>query len=324
VSRMLIGPAAVLPLVMVPSFAIAQPPAAAATSLPRPFADLQHEDDKIRAAAIKSLGEMNADKRDVLPALADAAKDPVWFVRVAAARALGKMGKEAVPELCDLLADERSDVRAAAAHALAGLGPEARPALPRLVEALHEKDEEVRDAAVMAIHKIGKDAGPFVLAALKDKDAKVRELSLFLLEEMPDDAKRALPALIEALSDVEVGVRRGAARCLGHLTDEPTAVIPALTKLFRKDQAVWVRRDACAALARFGTKAVPVLIAALGDDRRDVRRLAASYLGDMGYDAWEALPYLYMSKNDPERWVRSAAESAIEQIQTNNHGNGRR
>ncbi len=73
-----------------------------------------------------------------------------------------------------------------------------------------------------------------------------------------------------------------------------------------------------------GRKALPVLIAALGDDRRDVRRLAASYLGDMGYDAWEALPYLSLSKNDPERWVRSAADSAIEQIQTNNHGNGSR
>jgi HEAT repeat protein len=321
---MLVALAAPVTFLIMPPFAAAQPVAVAAKSIRKPIDDLHNENEQVRVAAVKVLGDCVANKRDVLPALVDAAKDPVWSVRVAAARALGKMGKDAVPELCDLLADERSDVRAAAARELAALGPESRAALPRLVEVLHENDEEVRDAAAGALAKIGKDAGPFVLGALKDKDAKVRGVAVYLLEDMPDDAKRALPALIDALSDVDVGVRRGAARCLGRMTEEAGAVVPALAKSFRKDQAVWVRRDACTALSRFGAKAVPVLIDALSDNRRDVRRLAASCLGDMGYDAWEALPYLYISKNDTERWVRSAADSAIEQIQTNNHGSGSR
>jgi HEAT repeat protein len=321
---MLLAWAGMLPLLTVPSFAAAQQAAATAPTDHKSVADLFSADDRVRLAAVRALVENGVAKRDAVQAFVEASKDPAWFVRAEAARGLGKAGKDAVPELCELLGDENREVRAAAAHVLAGLGADARAALPNLAEALRDTDSDVRDAAVGALDKMGKEAAPVALGALKDKDGKVRELGLSLLEDMPTEARRALPAVLDALSDVEVGVRRGAARCLGQMTDDADAAVPALAKLFRKDQAVWVRRDACAALRRFGAKAVPVLIDALADPRRDVRRLAASCLGDLGYDAWDALPYLYLSKNDPERWVRSAADSAVEQIQTNNYGNGRR
>jgi HEAT repeat protein len=298
----------------------AEPPAEPKKSLRQCLDDLQSDNDNTRAAAVQLLGNRIADKRDVLPALAEAANDASWLVRQAAARSLAKMGKDAVPDLCLLLDDDCGDVRWTAFRSLAELGPDALPAIPRLLLALKENDPDLCDAVVRVLNGIGKDAVPAMLGGLEGKDPHVRRAALVFLSDRPPEAKRSLPSVIAALNDNDVGVRRAAVRCLSNLTDEPAAVLPALTQTFRKEQVGDVRRAAGSALGHMGRPAVPVLIASLGDVRNDVRRSAVMYLGNMGYDAWEALPYLYYYKNDPNRWMRSMADSAIEDILTNSRG----
>ena len=76
---------------------------------------------------------------------------------ITAAEALVKLGSEAkgaVPALSEALRDELAYVRERAAQALKRIGPEAKAAVPALIKALRDADVDVRRAAVSALKKI--------------------------------------------------------------------------------------------------------------------------------------------------------------------------
>ena len=67
-------------------------------------------------------------------------------------------------------------------------------------------------------------------------------------------------------------------------------------------------------LVRIGAEAVPSLVYQLAHSRADVRRWAATVLGELGPTAKEAVPPLQDALKDPDVSVRSAARRALERV----------
>jgi HEAT repeat protein len=109
------------------------------------------EEPQVRAAVLKSLTRNHS--RLAAPAAVTALADPIWFVRVHAARALGQLGQvDQASELVALLADPQWWVRAAAKESLQELGEWTTPAL---LPALKSEDGFVRDGAAEVLQNIG-------------------------------------------------------------------------------------------------------------------------------------------------------------------------
>ncbi len=152
------------------------------------------EDPQVRAAVLKSL--TSNESRLAAPAAVTALSDPVWFVRVHAARALGRLGRvDQAAEVVTLLSDPQWWVRTAAKESLQQLGDEAAPAV---LSALRSDDGFVRDGAAEVLQNIG----------------VVDEL-LARLEGSPQDelAQRTLRSIFEAggRAVADAAIKRAAA-----------------------------------------------------------------------------------------------------------------
>jgi HEAT repeat protein len=116
--------------------------------------NLASKHPEVRAKALRMLGSAGGLSRG--PAVdADLAvpllRDPVWFVRVQAARALQNVGDgRAARPLGTLLFDGNWQVRMAAAAALTALGPQA---LDVFLEALRHDDRYARESVCEAIER---------------------------------------------------------------------------------------------------------------------------------------------------------------------------
>ncbi len=109
------------------------------------------DDPQVRAAVLKSLTSCRS--RFAAPAAVNALADPVWFVRVHAARALGQLGQvDQASEILGLLGDPQWWVRTAAKESLQELGKEVAPAI---LPALKSDDRFVRDGAAEVLQNIG-------------------------------------------------------------------------------------------------------------------------------------------------------------------------
>lgn len=116
-----------------------------------------------------------------------------WFIRHAAAEALGKLGaRAAVPGLIAGLTEKAGGLRAACAEALGRIGdPAAREPLCALVRD-GKRDDQV--AALRALGALGDPAAePVVLSALQSPTAAVKAAALDALSTWGTDL--ALPAL---------------------------------------------------------------------------------------------------------------------------------
>ncbi len=140
-----------------------------------------------RIAAAADLAHLGAAARPALPVLRRALEDRDFYVSLAAAQALGRLGKrdEAIQAIKVRLRDVDVRVRCAAADALGDLGPVARSALPDLLEALADKEGEVRAAVAAAV-------GP-VVADTPEQWQAIAALVALLKEEAADEVR--LPAI---------------------------------------------------------------------------------------------------------------------------------
>ena len=113
---------------------------------------LAHDrDPNVRAAAVETLGTRGGDAARA--AILASIDDPVWYVRVHAARAAGHLlGAGAAPSLVRLLADPRWWVRTAAKDALRGIGADAVSAL---LSTLTSDDAFARNGAAEVLQDIG-------------------------------------------------------------------------------------------------------------------------------------------------------------------------
>jgi HEAT repeat protein len=274
---------------------------------------------------------MSGDVGELLQQLADKNR----HVRQEAARALGEMSdRRAVPHLIQALGDKYTKVREAAAAALGRIGDER--AAPHLVQAFGDQSVRVRSEAVKALSQIGRAAVPHLSQALDDQRWKVRERAVLALGRIGDPS--ALPHLVQALNDSKNAVRTAAASALGQLGDK-RAVPHLVQALGSKGKSHWwagqalgrlgalpelvqalddkrwrVREGAVRGLSELEEESIPHLVRALGDSSKQVRKRAASILGQRGDQ--RAIPYLLEVVKDPDvhDWERRVAAQYLGQL----------
>ncbi|MDE0424367.1 MAG: HEAT repeat domain-containing protein [Candidatus Poribacteria bacterium] len=156
------------------------------------------------------------------------------------------------------------------------------------------------------------------VAALKADDPNVRMKAASELGFIGGiDAAEAIPALVDALNDSYEPVRRNAIYALGAI-GKP-AVEPLIDALDSEKEAFEMEPilhicDPAHGLAAIGASGVPALIAALKDERENVRASTVYALGEMGPVAAEAVDGLIALLTDESEEVRRHATSALGMI----------
>lgn len=125
-------------------------------SIPALIKAFQDDNPLLRRAAVQAVGDLNAEKQEVIPHLANVLfNDKEVEVNKAAAYALGWIGGErAVGLLLEVLCDKgcASAVRGMSAESLSNAG--GKTAIPKLVQALSDSSIEVRFWCVFALGQI--------------------------------------------------------------------------------------------------------------------------------------------------------------------------
>lgn len=138
---------------------------------------------------------------------------------------LSACGAPAVPATAALLADGAWWVRAAAADALGDMGETAGAAAPQLTRALDDESVWVRRNAVEALGYLGPAAAaaavPALSGCLSDADSRVRHNAALTLARLGTAAAGAAPALRRAARDEERYTRANAAVALQRIGAAP-------------------------------------------------------------------------------------------------------
>lgn len=278
---------------------------------------------EIQEAAARALGKIRDDRKLAVPALSDIAdvhvvpfgqnRDGVRSkdrdrARIAAALALWKINREprVISRLIDAANDSRFAHREEAIAALGEIGPDAAAALPMLVSLAQswrlEIDYGYGVAIIPAIGKIGpaaKDALPMLIQQLADDKWEVLSIQAALaLGDVGESAFSAIPALGKMLQSSNKNERLAAAVAIRRIGGDTIITVPVLTDLLsvRRDLFVWgefwgIRRAS------------------------QLRREAATALGELGPAAKTAVPALKALLTDEFVTVREAAEQALRQIE---------
>jgi HEAT repeat protein len=202
-------------------------------SLPALAERLNDPDVRARQGAIEALEMLDEDAAPVAASLVTALADTDAFVRLAAARTLGKIGPAqaplAVPGLTRMLNDPDLDARMAGVEALKHFGPLASPAAPSLAAVLNQGDTEFRLAILQALENIGNLSQPAIseiAETLKSSDVRLRVAGVHLLRKYGPAAIEAKKALKLALVDSDEEVRKGASDALLDILPPPVALMP--------------------------------------------------------------------------------------------------
>lgn len=260
--------------------------------------------DKIMAANL--LAKIGPNAKQAEAGLTENLDNPYPLVKVACARALGKIVSQeesrAISVLADLLKFPNEQVRVASANAFADIGIYARKAAPFLIESLQtDESPKVRRAAALALGSLGvlKPSVYDVLTdSLSDSNSSVRGAGAKALGWLKVSNKKVLNTLGKAL--LEEGDRNviwEIANALGDIGgDASDYLIKGLSS-----PAVYVRKASADALCVTGLdniKAVKPLAKALKDSSPEVRSSAASSLKCYGRYARIVLPQLHNAYED--------------------------
>ena len=278
------------------------------------LAALHHEDVRLRRGAVEALSGLTslptAGDGDGIPyfsspSVSESYHQWIWERTPVAQKTL--QDSRIAEALASALADEDSFVRLRAARVLGRL------ALPRATEslavALSDEEPDVREAAVDALRWLGDPrAVSALIKALVDRAPSVRWKAASALAKTSDT--RAVQPLITALSDEEPNVREWAAEALGEIGD-PRAVHALTIRL--ADEEPTVRWRTASALGKLrDARAINALVTTLDDEQPGVRRKAAEALGRIGEP--QATGPLAVSLRDKDSDVRTEAAAALQEI----------
>jgi HEAT repeat protein len=243
--------------------------------------------------AAKALGRIK-DPGSVQP-LIPLLQDNVKAVREETSTALAAIGEAAIPSLLDALTHHEWLVRL---HAVESLGKTKSPQVvePLLFALFNDGDSAVREDVIRALGDIGDPrAVKFLFTAMKEPG--LRTLAVEALGRIGD--RRAVPVLIEVVTGAnppqaartvagcgdqwseEVITQAAAVRALGAIGDE--SALPALVTAL---EPTFTRAEAAAALARFGSKVIPLLLPLMSGPRdENVRHHVKETLALVGWRA---------------------------------------
>lgn len=235
-------------------------------------------DPGVRLAAVRALDRIGLAASPAAPVLVDALLDP--RLRDDALAALRKLDlRVALPRLAALAArDDGADVRSATAVLLRA---HVSQAIPLILEATEPGRER---PAAASISDIGTHAFPAVVGHLAAPAVAAQAEAVLLA----GDADMAVAALIDALSATAPELRdaaRGVLRSGG-----ARWVRPALRALRSGGRSPTRREDTFAAIGP--AAALPVLIDELSAPEREMRAQAAYALATLGPEAAAAIPAL--------------------------------
>ncbi|MCX5654423.1 MAG: HEAT repeat domain-containing protein [Planctomycetota bacterium] len=267
------------------------------------LADALHDkDEKVRLAAMSSLGALRSERAWDL--LHGAWKDEVPHLRPSALQAMC-LAKDA--RTLDVLAEAVNDadpkVAVVAAYALKDLGDPR--AVPWLERALASQDFDTHGAALLALDKLGRPP----------KDEGDRAWLLFARGEW-SEAKEMVPANLRAV----ISALHGAPSAEWIVDDNFNRYFSMYLvcdaqggealRAGLADPNWCIRETFVAALGRSkDPAAVPLLLESLKDERPEVRGTAAGALGSIGLPG--AVPALAGALYDENEQVRASAVAAL-------------
>jgi HEAT repeat protein/energy-coupling factor transporter ATP-binding protein EcfA2 len=289
---------------------------------------LQDKNNRVRAAAAESLGNLGVTDESVISALVAALQDEKEQVRREAAASLGRLGvtdDSVISALVAALQDEDDSARALAfislgnlgvTDSLGNLGVTNDSVISALVAALQDKDDEVREDAAGSLGLLGVTDDLVIsalVAALQDEKEWVRQKAVESLGRLGVTDESVISALVAALQDEKERVRREAAASLGHLGVTDESVISALVAALQ-DKDDEVREDAAGSLGLLGVTddlVISALVAALQDKDDGVRGKAANSLGHLGVTDESVISALVAALQDKKEWVRQKAVESL-------------
>lgn len=257
--------------------------------------------------------EENKTRKVILDILQSSLAHENFFVRSAAAKAIGEMGdSKYIPLLIPMLKDPMAFVRLFTAESIAQL--HGTDTLKLLLAAGGDPDPMVRIAVVKALDELAKDTGKVdalpiekILAPFtKDSDATVLLFAKAALAKRGNEKMfmeiqnaleteetlspavvalgrtklaRAIPMLTKTLQNPDSTVRMFSAEALGEIASPAGLVAPdafTILSALTKDTDAGVRGAAATSLGKIGDKkAMPILEALLGDPDMRVQISAA-------------------------------------------------
>ena len=229
---------------------------------------------------------------DDFSALVAALSNPDADVRKVAADTLAQSGAEAVPDLAEALESDSAPVRVAAAYALNEIGPEAEAATPTLLEVLQDDDELVRALATSTLTQVGLDQDYLVnllVAAVTNESGLVQDIAGDALVEIGANAIPELGNLLENEATNALAKKTAA------------TLIGDISKVDQLDDLAL-------------ESAIPILAETLGDGDSEVRKAAASALGDFGPLADVAIPALSRALLGEDSGVNQTIATSLTKI----------
>jgi HEAT repeat protein len=180
-----------------------------------------------------------ADADADVRALVKQLKDKDEFVRLKAAKSLGKLGtaaKGALPALTEALEDPDEDVRAVAKQAIAKIkeaaagGGRAGGQLAELLKRLKDKSPAARQKACEAIGALGAagaEGSEALILALGDRSPAVQQAALDALEKVNPTLHRPVLTLLVDRND---GAKVEAMRQIGRMRADGKPAVPLLVR----------------------------------------------------------------------------------------------
>ncbi|QDV25410.1 HEAT repeat domain-containing protein [Aureliella helgolandensis] len=287
-----------------------------APAIPTLLEHATNENELVRIASVRALGEMQPAQIESVPPLTRAIEDPSASVRsVAVALLLAQPFdlSAAQDTLVNATTDDAEDVRAAAMGVIhaCDLSSEERQAL--IVRGLHDGSPKVRTSVLLAVRELPQEltkSTTEIIALLEDDLASVRAAAVGTLAYQPQQQvhEGTVAALVEALNDPATEVRLAATTTIQllHLVD-PALLVALGDNLTASPELLISTLEAIKLSGKEGSQLASAVAELIFHEEQTVRVTAIQTLGQINDHPQQQCELLVKALEDPEWEVRQAA-----------------